>query len=145
MYRECISLKMKLAIVGINGRNLDKIDKLKAMKVISTIYNDKVKENKDPILLSFNNPRGGISALVDVFSLEFKAENKQYDLGKSMKEWKEAQTKIAEDCDQLYCLTTAVKDKPCYHCLTLDHERNGGCYAKKEAQRLGKKVKLIIL
>ena len=136
---------MKLAIVGINGRNLDKIDKLKAMKVISTIYNDKVKENKDPILLSFNNPRGGISALVDVFSLEFKAENKQYDLGKSMKEWKEAQTKIAEDCDQLYCLTTAVKDKPCYHCLTLDHERNGGCYAKKEAQRLGKKVKLIIL
>ena len=39
---------MKLAIVGINGRNLDKIDKLKAMKVISTIYNDKVKENKDP-------------------------------------------------------------------------------------------------
>ena len=62
-----------------------------------------------------------------------------------MKEWKEAQTKIAEDCDQLYCLTTAVKEKPCYHCLTLDHERNGGCYAKKEAQRLGKKVKLIIL
>ena len=120
---------MKLAIVGINGRNLDKIDKLKAMKVISTIYNDKVEEKKDPILLSFNNPRGGVSALVDMFSLEFNAENKQYDLGSSMKDWKKAQTKIAEDCDQLYCLTTAVKDKPCYHCLTLDHERNGGCYA----------------
>lgn len=140
-----MALGMKLAIVGINGRNLDKIDKLKAMKVISTIYNDKVEEKQDPVLLSFDNPRGGISALVDMFSLEFKAENKQYDLGKSMKEWKKAQTKIAEDCDQLYCLTTAVKDKPCYHCLTLDHERNGGCYAKKEAQRLGKKVKLIIL
>ena len=43
-----MALRMKLEIVGKNGRNLDKIDKLKAMKVISTIYNDKVKENKDP-------------------------------------------------------------------------------------------------
>ena len=136
---------MKIAIVGINGRNLDKIDKLKAMKVISTIYNDKVNEDRNPTILSFNNPRGGISALVDLFSLEFNAQMIQYDLGNSMKDWKKANTKIAEDCDHLYCLTTGVKKKPCYHCLTLDQERNGGCYAKKEASRLGKKVKLIIL
>lgn len=136
---------IKLAIVGANGKTLDSMDKVKAMKVITTIYNDKVNEKKNPTLLSFNNPRGGISVLVELFATEFKAENKIYSLGDGMEEWKVAQRKLAKDCDNLYCLVTEVRDKPCYHCLSLDHERNGGCYTMKEAGKLGKKVKLIIL
>ena len=136
---------IKLAIVGANGANLDTLDKTKAMKVITTIYEDKIIEDKNPILLSFNNPRGGISVLVNLFAEEFKIKNVVYSLGTNLSEWKVAQRMMAKDCDHLYCLTTAVKDKPCYHCLSLDHERNGGCFCMKEAQKIGKKVKLIIL
>ena len=68
---------IKLAIVGANGKTLDSMDKVKAMKVITTIYNDKVNEKKNPTLLSFNNTRGGISVLVELFATEFQAKNKK--------------------------------------------------------------------
>jgi len=121
--------------------NLDEYERKKIMSEIMSIC----KKYDEKKILSLKNPRGGVSAFVDLYTKEFKINYKEYDLGKDLKEWKEGNKKMVKECDILYCLTTMVKKKPCYHCLTLDHEVNGGCFALKEAKKLGKPVNLLIL
>ena len=130
-----------IAIVGINGMNLDEYERNKIMAEIMTICK---KYNKKKIL-SLKNPRGGVSTFVELYAKEFKIDNKEYDLGENLKDWKEGNKKMVKECDILYCLTTMVKRRSCYHCLSLDHEVSGGCFAMKEAKKLGKPVNLLIL
>lgn len=68
-------------------------------------------------------------------------------------EYKRRNLLIAENSDLLVCIT--VKTLPpnyrgmrfslCYHCGTSDHVKSGGCWTMKQAKKLGKQTKLIVI
>lgn len=66
----------------------------------------------------------------------------------SKKDWesyKERNMKIAQECDELYCITTQTKNEKCYHHKPKqDHQKTAGCYTSNQAKQLGKPCRLII-
>jgi hypothetical protein len=60
---------------------------------------------------------------------------------------------IAKKCDECYCIT--LRDLPpgyegmtfklCYHCGSSSHVKSGGCWTVKEARRLGKIGKVLVI
>ena len=67
--------------------------------------------------------------------------------------YKARNIKIAKQSDLLVCIT--VKALPegykgmrfplCYHCGTKDHVKSGGCWTMKQAKKLGKETRLIVI
>ena len=52
---------------------------------------------------------------------------------------------IAKECDQLFCISTPVHNKKCYHHDKLEeHEKTAGCWTLKKALELNKPCRLII-
>jgi len=59
--------------------------------------------------------------------------------------YKERNIKIAEECDELYCITIPTHDEKCYHhSPPEDHQKTAGCWTLKRAYDLGKKTRLIV-
>ncbi len=50
--------------------------------------------------------------------------------------------KIAESCDMLYCISTSVHRRKCYHHgdVLQDHEKTAGCWTLNKAKELNKKT-----
>ncbi len=67
----------------------------------------------------------------------------------SQRNWegfKERNKDIAEDCDELYCLTLQTKERMCYHHRPhADHEKTAGCYTMGLAEKMNKPCKLIVV
>ncbi len=54
--------------------------------------------------------------------------------------------KMAEECDELYCISVPTITEPCYHhVIPQDHQKTAGCWTLNEASKLGKKCRLYIL
>ena len=56
--------------------------------------------------------------------------------------YKARNLKIAEYCDQIYCLPASLKKTKCYHCNE-PHERSGGCWTAKKVKEMGKLSRVI--
>ena len=72
---------------------------------------------------------------------------------KSWTGYKKRNLEIANNSDILVCIT--VKSLPegykgmrfplCYHCGTKDHVKSGGCWTMRQAKKLGKETRLIVI
>jgi hypothetical protein len=67
--------------------------------------------------------------------------------------YKTRNEKIAQRCHEAVCIT--VRELPpgydgmrfdlCYHCMTKDHVKSGGCWTVKYARSLGKPGRIIVI
>ena len=52
---------------------------------------------------------------------------------------------IANECDQLFCISIPVHDKECYHHKPpQDHQKTAGCYTMNKALELNKPCRLLV-
>lgn len=142
---------MFLGIVGSEEAKFTPEAKARALLVIEDLYMDYRPE----VIVSGGCHLGGI----DIWAAEF---GKQHDLGvmeflpktKNWEGYKNRNLLIAEYSDVVVCIT--VKDLPpgfkeggweryCYHCKTDAHIKSGGCWTVKEAIKLGKQGKVIVV
>lgn len=125
----------RIAIVGTSKLTGKEVDAAKE------IIEDIIKTNSDFMIIS-----GGATGI------DFVAEQKAKDFAiktliyapkeQSWEFFKKRNLKIAIECDELYCISTKVKTKQCYHHDNpQDHERTGGCYTMQKALKMGKKVR----
>jgi hypothetical protein len=65
--------------------------------------------------------------------------------------YKSRNIKIAETCDILYCIVPFARDSisvnqtHCTYCEEYGHWKNGGCWTKRTAKKLGKETHLIVI
>jgi hypothetical protein len=67
--------------------------------------------------------------------------------------YKPRNLKIAEYSDEVVCITvkelpegyTGMKFQLCYHCGTNAHVKSGGCYTVKQARRMGKTGRVLVI
>lgn len=67
--------------------------------------------------------------------------------------YKERNLQIAQESDIVVCITvknfppdyTGMRFPYCYHCKTSDHIKSGGCWTVKQALKLGKKGRVIVV
>ena len=128
---------MKLAIVGTSKS--DNILSIQCENILS------LHDKNDTTVIS-----GGATGV------DIAAENMAKNMGfktevflpkeKNWESFKERNIKIAENCDILYCITTSVKTKKCYHHTPpADHEKTAGCWTMNKAKELGKKTFLFVI
>ena len=143
-------MSLKVAIVGVSGEKLDNFEKEKAVLEIIKIGD----RHKGCTIVSGHSPRGGIDILAEMYAdftkkdkLIFKPDTSDWEDEGEKKGYKTRNLEIAEACDILYCISVPMKEggKSCYHCKQFTHEKTGGCWTMREAKKLGKKTKLIIL
>ena len=59
--------------------------------------------------------------------------------------YKQRNIEIANDCNELFCITTQVHDMECYHHNPpANHQKTAGCYTLNLARCSGKKVTLYV-
>jgi len=52
---------------------------------------------------------------------------------------------IAKECDELFCITTPVHDKKCYHHTPeQDHQKTAGCWTMNQVLNLHKPCRLLV-
>ena len=143
-----IKEQIKVAIIGASGSKLDEYERFGVMKELFKI----VKRYTNPIIISGHSPRGGVDIIVELFAKEFNLLNNI--IPAQVSQWLDKDGKmgyksrnlvIASECDVLYCITTRLKKKSCYHCKTGDHEVTGACYTMQLAKKQGKETHLIVL
>lgn len=146
---------MKLAIVGHEEAKFTNELRAEAVKVII----DAIDEHKPKIVVSGGCPLGGIDIWAEKIATFCGIPTKIY--RPRALHWnpthgygyKARNLDIAENCDVLINIVVAEyppeydgrRFDACYHCKTDDHIKSGGCWTMKQAKRLGKEVKLIIL
>lgn len=67
--------------------------------------------------------------------------------------YKERNLEIAKASDVVVCITvdrlpqdySGMRFKLCYHCGKDDHVKSGGCWTMKQAQKMGKEGRLIVI
>ncbi len=133
----------KIAIVGTSNLN-----NFEWSRVVDIIGNEGLRQPKIEVVTGDADGVDSVArvsvSLTDCITTVFHAPAKQWEDKEGMEGFKTRNTKIAEYCDELICITTSVKIKKCYHC-NADHQRTGGCWTMKEAARLGKPVRLYVV
>ena len=132
---------MKIALVGTTS-NLSDNQERDMRQSISLILK---KYPFDTVMIS-----GGAKG-VDSIAIEI-AKNMGFQTrvhapqGKEWKYYKKRNLQIANDCDELYCLSIPVKKQRCYHHDTPEnHEKTAGCYTASKVMQLNKPTHLIII
>lgn len=143
---------IKIAIVGISAGRYSDRQESEIRKRIAFI----LKEYAEPVLVSGHSPKGG----VDIFAEEIfrglypEVEPIIYPANKDHEHWhcslscqgyRYRNGLIAENCDELYCITVKDESEYCYHCQTVGHKRNGGCWTMQIARLLNKPGELVII
>lgn len=60
--------------------------------------------------------------------------------------FKKRNLRMAEECDELYCISVPTITEPCYHHdKPQDHQKTAGCWTLNEASKIGKKCRLYIV
>ena len=90
---------MNVAILGINGRNLDEETNDAMEKIIEL-----TKMYQNPTLMTMHSPNGGINTLVELYAESNNTALRQYEYGNGLAEWKDSSQMIAEDCDVFFCI-----------------------------------------
>jgi len=139
---------MRVAIVGTSHINTDQ-EKRDVKRLCSTILSK--YEPKDTTIIT--GGAIGVDSIAQEVALILRFKTKVYrpeiqfwedDKGKTG--FKTRNLKIANDCDELYCITMRIHDKKCYHHdQPQEHRKTAGCWVLKHAKLLNKKVKLIVM
>lgn len=131
---------MRIAIVGAS--KLTENEERDAQQFCGLMMNQWLKEYDDLVIISggakgvdsiAENCARNLNITTMIFHPE--AQNKG--------EYKIRNMKIAKQCDKLFCLPANLRNTPCYHCDTDEHERSGGCWTANMAKELGKEVRII--
>src|SRR5690348_1398344 len=132
---------MKVAFVGTSVKLTDNEDR-DIRQFVSLILKD---FPLDTIIIS-----GGAKG-VDSISLEI-AKSLGYTtvvyepINKTWTSFKERNLIIAQECDQLFCLSVPVHKTRCYHhFVPQNHEKTAGCWTMKQAEKLGKQTRLLVM
>ncbi len=83
-----------------------------------------------------------IAKCLDVKTTVFKPEQSNWE------GYKKRNIQIAQTCDELYCITTALRENEpkCYHHKPpQDHTKTAGCWTRNEAIKLKKPTDLMVL
>jgi hypothetical protein len=111
---------------------------------------------------------GGIDTLAEIVAFQLKLEtdikrpevdqwqDEYLDYGGRNKGFKSRNQDIADSCDYLFCIVPSEHTYPeelnredktlyCYHCNMYGHPSNGGCWTKRDADKKGKKTRLIVI
>lgn len=135
---------MRIAIVGTSELNEKEETIVRDMcsELIKTV---KKVSNEEVTVLS-GGAKGVDSIAVEVAK---KLGNKVIEFKPSAKNWdayKERNIKIAQECDELYCITTYTKNEQCYHHKPKqDHQKTAGCYTANQAKAFKKPIKLLLV
>lgn len=133
---------MKLAIVGTS-----RLTDFERSRVIDLIHNEFLRSPKISLI---TGDADGVDSLVPACNFVERCELlvvkslEKYWEPNSGHGFKERNIRIAEECDELICITTKTKDIKCYHC-NMDHQRTGGCWTMKYAKSLGKPTRLYVV
>lgn len=78
--------------------------------------------------------------------LGFKTDTDPYKpKSEEWESYKERNLKIAEDCDELHCLSIPVHKQKCYHHRPFgEHEKTAGCWTMKKAMEMDKPCQLVV-
>lgn len=148
---------MKLAIVGAS--NLSDNQENDARKTIIFIIREYQKELEfttslghiDHLELVTGDAKG-IDAIVRDMAEEqnipcrvFTSKVKQWEGDLLHDGFKERNLRIVAYCDNLVCFASQLRNTPCYHCGTSEHERTGGCWTMKKAKESNKPTRLIVI
>lgn len=136
---------MRIAIVGailITPKEEENIEK----SIRTILYTYMVKND---MLTVVSGGADGVDSIAEKIAKEFGLDTLIYPA--KILEWgnghdggfKDRNTKIAENCDMLYCFPRIRKDKDCYHCGTSEHQAGGGCWTAKKAKEKGKLITII--
>jgi hypothetical protein len=141
-----------IGIVGSEQKKFTPETEAKAREIIRELLS-----KPEAVLCSGHCHLGGI----DIFAEEEAKTLGKYDpklvFAPLFHDWssgyKPRNLRIATHSDEVYCIT--LKELPegydgmrfplCYHCGTKDHVKSGGCYTVKEAIKLGKTGKVIVI
>jgi hypothetical protein len=142
---------MKLGIVGSEAAKFTPESEQLARGVIQIL----IKNNEADIVISGACHLGGI----DKWAVEeaIKCGIKYIEYPPKQLSWeggyKQRNLQIARNSDYVVCITvkqlpkdyTGMKFSYCYHCMTDDHVKSGGCWTVKQAKLLGKKTAVIVV
>lgn len=133
---------MKIAIVG-TSRDLTPREYFNMKDKIKTLLRSYLKSETTII----SGGAKGVDILAENIARNKGFKTQIYET--SMSNWegyKVRNMQIAEDCDELYCLTLHTKERMCYHHTPhADHEKTAGCWTMNHALRLNKPCKLIVI
>ncbi len=133
---------MKVAIVG-TSIDLTDNEERDVRQFIAMILKNRYAGNND-IIISGGAKGVDLLAIQVAQGLGFKT--KIYNPKKqSWKHFKQRNMKIANDCDELHCISVPVHKKKCYHHEEpQEHEKTAGCWTMKKALEMDKPCQLIV-
>lgn len=147
---------MKIGIVGSEAAKFTPDTETKARDAIANLIEEGLHtDGQIPTIVSGECHLGGI----DIWAKEIALDANIGYIGHPPKtlKWeggyKQRNLLIARDSDLCVCIT--VKNFPpdykgmrfpyCYHCKTSDHIKSGGCWTVKQAIKLGKQGRIIVV
>lgn len=143
-------LNYKIAIVGAS--RLTENEERDAQQFCGLSMNEwKLQYGDDLIIIS--GGADGIDTIaekcakqLDIKTWIFKADTQHWEDDGNLRGFKSRNIRIAEMCDELWCLPAIYRDQKCYHCNNHDefpHQKSGGCWTAKRARENGKEVHII--
>ncbi len=131
---------MKIAIVG--SSHLNRVDKMRAKRLLTEMF-DNFKHGTEIM----SGGAQGIDSMVNHFAKWKAMKITEYKpTSQDWPEFKRRNIKIAEECDELFCIATKFYDVKCYHhAVPQDHQKTAGCWTMQRARTLGKTCQLFVL
>src|SRR3990172_3188667 len=134
---------MKVAIVGTS--NLTKEEEKTVREICNHILKTAREVSDEEITLISGGADGVDSVAVETATKLGHGSIEIMPTERSWRSYKKRNMQIAKQCEELYCITTPVKHKKCYHHTPeQDHEKTAGCWTMNHAIMLGKPCKLLI-
>jgi len=149
---------VKIGIVGSEAAKFTPLGEQRAKDTIRSIIETAIDSSGlIPYVVSGECHLGGIDIYAKDLALDYNIGYIGYP-PKTLKwegGYKQRNLQIAENSDIVYCLTInkfpenykGMRFPTCYHCKELEppHIKSGGCWTTKQARKLGKPTKLIII
>jgi hypothetical protein len=147
---------MKIGIVGSEAAKFTPETEAKAKEEIANLIEEGLYEDDEiPYIVSGECHLGGIDIWAKDIALDcnvgyigFPPKSHSWSGG-----YKERNLQIANESDMVVCITvkklpdgyTGMKFNKCYHCNTNTHVKSGGCWTVKQAIKMGKKGRVIVV
>lgn len=142
---------MNLGIVGSEAAKFTSFTQEAARRIIRQL----IMQTRAECVVSGHSPLGGIdiwaiqeAEQLGVQTLEYPPRQLSWSGG-----YKARNLQIAQTSDLVVCITvqqlpegyTGMRFPGCYHCGTTDHVKSGGCWTVKQAIRLGKPGRVLVI
>lgn len=141
---------MRIAIVGTS--DLNEKEEVLVRDLCSKLLNTAKKVSGEEITVLSGGAKGVDSIAVEVAKklgnkvIEFKPDISDWEDIDGKKGYKSRNIKIAQECDELYCITTHTKNEQCYHHKPRqNHQKTAGCYTANQAKAFKKPIKLLLV